>query len=115
METGYTQLGEQTFMAAWNEGRTMTLEQLLVRPKSQRSFTTLSTSEKALVAYSDELTPREKEVLCLLAQGSSSASIAKRLVISLATVNSHIRSIYSKLGVSSRSAATRVAIEHQLV
>jgi predicted ATPase/DNA-binding CsgD family transcriptional regulator len=115
VKTVYTQLGEQAFTAAWNAGKTMTLEQLLVRTKPQRSFTTLSLSEKALVAYSDELTPREKEVLRLLAQALSSAVIANRLGISLVTVNSHIRAIYSKLGVSCRSAATRFAIEHQLV
>lgn len=115
METVYAQLGEQAFTAAWNEGQTMTLDQLLTRPKLQRSFTTHSSSEKVSIAYSNELTPREKEVLRLLAQGLSSALIAKQLVISLVTVNSHIRAIYSKLGVSSRSKATRFAIEHHLV
>jgi len=114
VERVYTQLGEQAFMVAWNEGQTMMLEQLLVRPTPQRNFTTISSLAKAPVAYSDELTPREKEVLHLLAQGLSSALIAKRLVISLVTVNSHVRAIYSKLGVSSRSAATRFAIEHHL-
>lgn len=114
VERVYVQLGEQTFMAAWNEGQTMSLEQLLTKPKPQRECTTATSLARVLVAYSDELTPREKEVLRLLAQGLSSASIAKRLVISLVTVNSHIRAIYSKLGVSSRSAATRFAIEHHL-
>jgi DNA-binding NarL/FixJ family response regulator len=74
-----------------------------------------STTKRGSIAYSDELTPREQEVLRLLAEGQSSESIAKQLVISLFTVNSHIRSIYSKLGVSSRSAATRFALEHNLV
>ncbi|MGZ6368275.1 MAG: response regulator transcription factor [Ktedonobacteraceae bacterium] len=41
--------------------------------------------------------------------------MAERLVIGVVTVNFHVRSIYSKLGVSSRSAATRYAIEHKLV
>ena len=61
------------------------------------------------------LTARELEVLCLLAQGLTSAQIAEQLVLSLLTVNTHVRSIYSKLGVTSRSAATRWAIEHQLL
>jgi DNA-binding NarL/FixJ family response regulator len=61
------------------------------------------------------LTPREMDVLRLLAQGLTSAQIAEQLVIGLVTVNSHVRSIYSKLGVTSRSAATRYAIEHHLV
>ena len=61
------------------------------------------------------LTARELDVLRLLAQGLTSAQIAQRLVIALVTVNSHVRSIYSKLGVTSRSAATRRAIEQHLV
>ncbi len=61
------------------------------------------------------LTPREMDVLRLLAQGLTSAQIAEQLVIGVVTVNFHVRSIYSKLGVSSRSAATRYAIEHHLV
>jgi len=61
------------------------------------------------------LTTRETDVLRLLAQGLTSAQIAEQLVIGVVTVNFHVRSIYSKLGVSSRSAATRYAIEHRLV
>ena len=65
--------------------------------------------------YPDGLTAREVEVLRLLAQGLTSAQIAERLVIGLVTVNSHVRSIYGKLGVTSRSAATRYAIKNELV
>jgi DNA-binding NarL/FixJ family response regulator len=61
------------------------------------------------------LTPREMEVLRLLAQGLTSAQIAEQLVIGLVTVNSHVRSIYSKLEVTSRSAATRYVLEHHLL
>ena len=65
--------------------------------------------------YPDGLTTREVEVLCLVAQGLSNAEIADRLIISLLTVKAHMRSLYNKLGISSRSAATRYAIEHQLL
>jgi DNA-binding NarL/FixJ family response regulator len=65
--------------------------------------------------YPAGLTAREMEVLRLLAQGLTSAQIAERLVIGQVTVNSHVRSIYSKLGVTSRSAATRYAIEHEVL
>ena len=61
------------------------------------------------------LTRREHEVLCLLTMGLTSAQIAERLVVSLPTVNTHVRSIYYKLKVTSRSAATRYAIEHHLI
>jgi LuxR family maltose regulon positive regulatory protein len=68
----------------------------------------------ASLALGAFLTVREGEVLRLLAQGLTSAQIAEQLVLSPMTVNTHIRSIYSKLGVTSRSAATRYAIEHHL-
>ena len=60
------------------------------------------------------LTAREAEVLRLLAAGLSDAQIAERLFLSLHTVKTHLRAIYGKLGVPSRSAATRVALEHGL-
>jgi len=60
------------------------------------------------------LTAREIEVLRLVAYGMSDAQIAERLVVSLRTVHSHLRSIYRKLEVGSRSAATRWAVEHHL-
>jgi GAF domain-containing protein/DNA-binding CsgD family transcriptional regulator len=68
----------------------------------------------AVEADSAGLTAREVEVLRLVAYGMSDALIAERLVVSLRTVHSHLRSIYRKLGVGSRSAATRWAVEHHL-
>jgi DNA-binding NarL/FixJ family response regulator len=55
------------------------------------------------------------DVLRLLTQGLTSAQMSEQLVIGVVTVNFHVRSIYNKLGISSRSAATRYAIEHRLV
>jgi len=51
----------------------------------------------------------------LLTIGLTSTQIAEQLVISLPTVNTHVGSIYTKLGVTSRAAATRYAIERHLV
>jgi len=48
-----------------------------------------------------------------VAQGLTDAQVAERLVISPRTVQGHLRSIYSKLDVTSRTAATRFAIEQQ--
>ncbi len=67
------------------------------------------------VTYPDGLTAREVEVLCLVAQGLADVQIAEQLVISPRTVNSHLTSIYSKIQVASRAAATRYAMEHRLV
>ena len=65
--------------------------------------------------YPNGLTTREVEVLRVVAQGLTNEQVAERLVISPRTIDTHLTSIYSKIGVSSRSAATRYAIEHHLV
>jgi DNA-binding CsgD family transcriptional regulator len=72
------------------------------------------TPRRAEAETCDGLTEREIEVLRCVAQGLTDAQVAERLVISPRTVHSHLNSIYSKLGISSRSAATRYAIEHEL-
>ena len=61
------------------------------------------------------LTPRELEVLQLTARGMSNAEIADTLFLSRRTVHAHLRTIFRKLAVSNRSAATRVAIQHGLL
>jgi len=58
---------------------------------------------------------RGVEVLRLMAQGLADAQVAEQLVISPHTVNTHLTAIYGKIAVSSRSAATRYAIEHHLI
>jgi DNA-binding CsgD family transcriptional regulator len=60
------------------------------------------------------LTPRELEVLRYVAQGLTDAQIAERLFLSNRTVHAHARSVRRKLGVSTRSAATRFALENDL-
>jgi predicted ATPase/DNA-binding CsgD family transcriptional regulator len=115
-------LDEQTFAAAWDEGQGMSPEQVVAAPSLSMQATFSSPLEVPPVrgmlpphAFHDDLTKRERDVLSLLTQGLTSAQVAKQLVIGVVTVNFHVRSIYSKLGVSSRSAATRYAIEHNLV
>jgi DNA-binding CsgD family transcriptional regulator len=61
------------------------------------------------------LTARELEVLRLVAAGHTNKAIAAELVVSDRTVDRHVSNIYAKLGVSSRSAATAYAYEHDLV
>ena len=60
-------------------------------------------------------TPREQEVLALLADGHDPAAIASRLVISPRTVASHIQHLLSKLGVHSQAQAVAVAYREGLV
>ena len=61
------------------------------------------------------LTSREVEVLGLVAEGLTDAQVANRLFLSPRTVQRHLNSIYHKLGVNSRTAATRFALEHGLL
>lgn len=61
------------------------------------------------------LSPRELEVLRLVARGLTDAEIANTLSISPRTVGGHLHSIYNKLDVGSRTAATRFAFDHGLV
>ena len=105
-------LGERAFATAWAQGRSMAPEQALAAQGQKpipRSTTTVSPP-----TYPAGLTAREVEVLRLLAAGMTDLQIAEKLVLSPRTVHAHISSIYSKLGVTSRSLATRYAIEHHL-
>jgi DNA-binding CsgD family transcriptional regulator len=114
------QLGEDVFTAAWAEGRTMTPEQALVAqgpvmtPVTALAGTSSVPPVPKAPTYPDGLTAREVEVLRLVAQGLTNEQVAEQLVISPRTVNTHLTSIFSKIGVSSRGAATRYAIEHHL-
>ena len=59
----------------------------------------------------EELTPRELEVLRLIARGQSNADIAAELVTSMATVKTHVNRIFRKLGVTERAQAVVLAYE----
>ena len=61
------------------------------------------------------LTERELQVLRLLATGTTNHAIANKLVLSEKTVHRHVSNIFTKLGVSSRAAATAYAYQHRLL
>jgi DNA-binding CsgD family transcriptional regulator len=61
------------------------------------------------------LTPRELQVLCLVAEGRSNKVIAEQLALSERTIDRHVSNILTKLDVSSRTAATAFAYAHNLV
>jgi DNA-binding NarL/FixJ family response regulator len=114
-------LGEQAFAQALVQGRAMTPEQAL----SAHEHRVLSSLPPTIAGADhpqvpslpslNDLTEREVEVLRLVAQGLSDAQVAQALVISPRTVNAHLRSIYRKLGITSRHAATLFALEKHLI
>jgi predicted ATPase/DNA-binding CsgD family transcriptional regulator len=123
LETLRGRLTPTDFASFWAEGRkwspgqaisqvetfqaTLLKEMTLSRPAAD------SGSPKT-TACDSGLSAREQEVLVLLAKGMTNKQIAQTLVISPKTVNRHLEAIFSKLGVNSRSAATRYALEHHL-
>jgi DNA-binding CsgD family transcriptional regulator len=60
----------------------------------------------------DSLTPTERRVVALAAQGLTSRQIGERLYISSFTVGSHLRHVYQKLGINSRVQLTAEALRH---
>ena len=111
-------LGERAFAQALAEGRAMVQEQALnvwPPPMEPTSSIVPRVTVLAPLTYPDGLTTREVEVLRLVAQGMTDAQVAEHLVISPRTVNTHLTSIYGKIGVSSRSEATHYALEQRLI
>ena len=100
-------LGEPAFATAWAAGRDLTPAQAiaevldpLVPPPSTHGIS---------------LTPREDEILRLLAAGQTDPAIAAALFISVRTVEHHVARIFAKLGVHTRTAAATAAIANGLV
>ncbi|HEV2662953.1 MAG TPA: LuxR C-terminal-related transcriptional regulator [Ktedonobacteraceae bacterium] len=116
-----SQLGEEAAGAFRAHGQTLSPEDALAAEGrisiSEPIPGAHSTTTKLPFSLSSPtiLTRREIEVLRLLAQGMTNKQITDQLMISMSTVNTHVQSIYSKLGIASRSAATRYAMEHHLL
>jgi predicted ATPase/DNA-binding CsgD family transcriptional regulator len=100
-------LGDGAFRRAFDAGGALTLEE--ARALAEREAAEGETGADA------GLTLAELRVLRLVADGLTNAEVARELVVSERTVHAHLRTIYRKLGVGSRAAATRFAVEHGLV
>jgi predicted ATPase/DNA-binding CsgD family transcriptional regulator len=112
-----TTFGQEKFLLHFAEGKSSPLEDILSEaeailetpPASRRVLSPATAAE--LIG----LSPRELEVLVLVAEGLTDAQVARYLFLSTRTVSKHLQSIYARLGINSRSAATRFAFEHGLV
>jgi predicted ATPase/DNA-binding CsgD family transcriptional regulator len=103
-------LGEVTFANAWAEGQKLTPEQVL-----EEDWTIVDPVPNKMAAHPAGLTSGEIKVLRLVASGMSNARAAEELFVSRRTVEAHLRSIYRKLGVASRTEAARQAIDRELL
>jgi len=79
------------------------------------TFADAPSLDESVVARLDRLTDREKDVLLAVAAGSSNIEIAQELFVGAATVKSHVSSILTKLGLTSRTQAVAFAYESGLV
>jgi DNA-binding CsgD family transcriptional regulator len=107
-------LGESSFQAAWARGRNMEPAQALAERESPIE-TVLPVISKVAADAGKLLSKREREVLYLLAEGLTNAQIAEQLKLSTVTINSYLRTMYSKMGVSSRTQALHYAFQHHLL
>jgi non-specific serine/threonine protein kinase len=108
-------LGEDAFVAALAAGRALTLDEVVVgATRIEAAPDTPLTGIPVAVASHHGLTPREREVLALLAEGRSDPEIAEVLFVSQHTVGNHVVNILGKLGVPSRAAAAAYAVRHGL-
>jgi DNA-binding NarL/FixJ family response regulator len=95
--------------------RTVHAGQALLEPAVQRRLIeSLRERQPAPAPPPHDLTPREVEVLGLIAEGLSNGDIARRLFVSEATVKTHVNNIFSKAGVRDRAQAVRYAFDHGL-
>jgi non-specific serine/threonine protein kinase len=116
-------LGLERFDAAWAAGAALSLDAAIDLALAARSLddpadaSSAGTSPAASHA-AVPLTPREREVVALIAQGHSNRQISERLVLSVRTVERHIENVYNRLGISGkagRAIVTAYALRHQLV
>ncbi len=109
---------EAAFAAAWAEGRTMRLEQAAEYALATVEPVAATLPEPQPVDdQTSLLTPREREVVALIARGLTNSEIAEQLVLSVRTVERHIENIYDKIGThgkAARAAVTAFALRHQL-
>lgn len=115
-DAAHRRLSEMAFSGAWAHGRLLTPEAACMLALGDRPAGAEASPSAAWAGRRpDGLTRREAEVLGLLAQGRSAASIASALVLSVRTVDRHLANIYAKIGARGRADAATYAVYHDLL
>jgi predicted ATPase/DNA-binding CsgD family transcriptional regulator len=117
-------LGDERFAALWASGHAQRLEAVIAEVLDGRAPPDPADGDPAFAPDGDApaadpaaalgLTPREADVLRLLAQGRSNREIGEALFVSPRTVNFHVTNLLAKLGLDSRAAAAAFAVRHGL-
>jgi predicted ATPase/DNA-binding CsgD family transcriptional regulator/Tfp pilus assembly protein PilF len=108
-------LSPAEFADAWQAGRALSIDEATALALRELEAEGTAEEATAMQTAPSDLTRREVSVLQLAAQGLTNKEIAERLTLSHRTVQNHLYSIFNKLDVTTRSAATRLALERRLV
>jgi predicted ATPase/class 3 adenylate cyclase/DNA-binding CsgD family transcriptional regulator len=123
-----SELSPETFEAAWAEGRALSLDEAVaeartvavpsapIPPSGGERLAAPATPVPSTTPHpAAGLSPREVEVLRLLAAGQTSKEVAEALVLSVRTVERHITHVYEKIGARGRADAAAFALKHGLL
>lgn len=117
-DTTRSQLSKSGWDTAWAKGYAMSLDEAVALASltiPAQAPSSRGVMNHALAPpYPNDLTKREVEVLRLVADGLTNEQVAEQLFLSSNTVRAHLHSIYGKLNVTTRGAASRFALKHKL-
>jgi DNA-binding CsgD family transcriptional regulator len=102
-------IGSNRYAAAWTAGSAMTIDQLVEYAREAEAVPPRNETS------ADPLSQRERQVIALLARGSTNRQIAEELIISVRTADAHVAHILAKLNLSTRAQAAVWAVGHQPV
>jgi non-specific serine/threonine protein kinase len=107
-------LDEPAVADAWAEGRALSLDRAVGDALALAATVTTQAAAERRGPAAFGLTPKEREVLCLLTEGLSNPEIADRLFVGRRTITTHVEHIFAKLEVRTRTEAAMLAREHVL-
>jgi non-specific serine/threonine protein kinase len=101
----HARLDEPAVAAAWAEGRALSLDRVAAEAVALAAIVATETVAERRGPAAFGLTPKEREVLCLLVEGLSNPEIADRLFVARRTITTHVEHIFAKLEVRTRTEA----------